>query len=377
MPIDVSIIIPTHNREAYLVEAIDSALAQTYPNTEIIVVDDGSTDGTRARVSAYGDRIKYVFTANGGVAHARNVGMSVATGRYLTFLDSDDLLYPYAVELEAAVLDRYPDVGMVYAEMSGFDDTGFFERYHLKTYHSSAYRDPRLTYSRIFNESAAAADAVAIPPLALQDDPAASSRRVYLGRIFDTYLTSIIVFQNSLMMRRSLISQIGDRNVRVRHWQELDYAMRMCRAGKVAFVDIPTYKLRYHAGQISSTSGDDGKTVWVRKQRILLRVIKRHALSDRTYYQQHQARLDRHLAHLHRAVAVPLMLSDPQSRTFSGYGRRARAYLRRCARYGYPERRLWILTYAPRSVRRFGVSVIEQIRKVRSRWAARRRVFAS
>jgi hypothetical protein len=173
------------------------------------------------------------------------------------------------------------------------------------------------------------------------------------------------------------VDAIGERNVRVRHWQELDYALRMCRAGKVAFVDIPTYKLRYHAGQISGTSGKDGKAVWLRKQRILLRVIKRHALSDRTYYQQHQARLDRHLAHLHRAVAVPLMLSAPKPGARLGYGRRARAYLRRCARYGYPERQLWMLTYAPRPIRQAGVSVVEQIRKVRSGWARQGRGLSS
>ena len=363
MASDVSIIIPTYNRQAYLAEAIESALAQTYPHIEIIVVDDGSTDATKERVASYGDRVKYVYTPNGGVAHARNVGMGVATGRYLTFLDSDDVLYPYAIELEAALLDRYPDVGMVYAEMSGFDDAGFFERYHLKTYHSSAYRDRSLTYDRIFGGSVTGADVVPVPPLALSEDPAASSRRIYLGHIFDTYLTNIVVFQNNLMMRRSLIATIGERNVRVRHWQELDYAMRMCRVSKVAFIDIPTYKLRYHPGQISSTSGDDGKAVWIRKQRILLRVIKRHALSDRRYYERHRARLDRHLAHLHRAVAVPLMLSAPGS-TGIGYGKRSRAYLRGCAKYGHPERQLWTLTYAPRPLRQLGVTIIERLRKL-------------
>ncbi len=371
--VDVSVIIPTFNREDYVVQAIDSALEQRgHISFEVIVVDDGSTDGTRERVASYGDRVKYVHTSNGGCAHARNVGMAHASGRYLTFLDSDDLLYPYALALEAAVLDAHPQLGMVYAEMSGFDDSGFYDRYHLQQYHSSAYRDPDVTYDRIFSRSVPLLDAAHLPEgLLAEEDGAIAGRRAYFGRIFDRYLTSIIVFQNSLMMRRSIVERIGIRNVRVRHWQELDYAMRICRAYEVGFLDIPTYKLRYHAGQISGTGGADGKTVWIRKQRILLRVIKRHALSDRGYYEQHRARVDTHLAHLHRAVAVPLLLSRASAGGASPE-KRARAYLAAGARYGRRDLPLWLLSYAPSVVREVGVSVVEKVRKSARRSGARK-----
>jgi glycosyltransferase involved in cell wall biosynthesis len=360
---DVSVIIPTFNREQYVVQAIDSALNQSGGlSVEVIVVDDGSTDGTKARVGAYGDRVKYVYTNNGGCAHARNVGMAHATGRYLTFLDSDDVLYPYALEIEAAVLDANLQLGMVYAEMSGFDDSGFFERYHLKKYHSSAYRHPEVTYDRIFARSTPLAEAVRLPAQLLQDDPTATRRRAYFGRIFDRYLTNIIVFQNSLMMRREIIGTIGVRNVHVRYWEELDYVMRICRAYEVGFLDLPTYKLRYHPGQISTTAGEDGNAVWIRKQQALLRVIKRHAFADPDYYQRHRRRLDRHLANLHRAVAVPLLLA-PASRQRASIGRRARAYLAGGARYGRAHWPLRMLSYSPPLLRQVGVSLIEKIRK--------------
>ncbi|NKE34797.1 glycosyltransferase [Natronococcus sp. JC468] len=95
-----SIVIPTYNRAPVLGRAIDSALAQTHDDLEVIVVDDGSTDGTDAVVDAYDDdRLAYVATGtNGGANAARNRGIERATGEFVSFLDSDDELAPTHVE---------------------------------------------------------------------------------------------------------------------------------------------------------------------------------------------------------------------------------------------------------------------------------------
>jgi glycosyltransferase involved in cell wall biosynthesis len=93
-----SIVIPTYNRGALLTRALDSALAQTDPDLEIVVVDDGSTDDTESVVRAYGDpRVRYLRQANAGVCAARNVGARAATGDRFVFLDSDDELLPEAL----------------------------------------------------------------------------------------------------------------------------------------------------------------------------------------------------------------------------------------------------------------------------------------
>lgn len=184
----VSVIIPTYNRAVMLTEAIKSVLLQGFVHREIIVVDDGSTDDTETRVRAYGEQVRYIQTRNGGVAHARNVGMRQARGRYLTFLDSDDLHYSYTLEPQARLLDRFPDAALVCAEMSGFDDTGFFDRYHLQSYHRSAYRNPAVTYDRIFSSSVPLSNAVTLPAALLREDPTAGARSVYFGNVFDTYL---------------------------------------------------------------------------------------------------------------------------------------------------------------------------------------------
>jgi glycosyltransferase involved in cell wall biosynthesis len=365
----ISVVIPTYNRAEYLPQAIDSVLEQTVSDVEIIVVDDGSTDDTRDRVQAYGDRVSYVHTTNGGSAHARNVGMRAARGQYLTFLDSDDLYYPYTLELQSRVLDRHPEIAMLYTEMSGFDDNGFYQRYHLKKYHDSAYRNPGVTYERMFSRSVRLGDMDVVPERLRQEDPGVLDRRAYFGNIFDWYLTNLVLFTNSMMLRRDVVPLVGERNVRVKYWEEMEYTLRITRNHAVGFVDVPTYKLRYHEGQISTTArAHDGRYVWLRKQQILLRIIKKHALADQNYYRQHRQRIDAHLAHLHRAVAVPLLMSDPPNvRRAQRYVRAARRYLGRARKLGHPEHALWLMTFAPRPVRRLGVGLVEAYRKMRRR----------
>lgn len=97
----VSIIVNNYNYGRYLGEAIDSALAQTYPRVEVIVVDDGSTDNSREVIARYGNRIIPVLKANGGQGSALNAGFRVSTGDLILFLDSDDVLLPNAMETVA------------------------------------------------------------------------------------------------------------------------------------------------------------------------------------------------------------------------------------------------------------------------------------
>lgn len=102
----VSIIIPTHNRGDWLRDAIDSALAQTWPAVEVIVVDDGSTDGTAELLNTYQDRVRVAHQDNQGVSTARNHGLRLAQGEYVTFLDDDDLILPEKIEKQMTWLQK-------------------------------------------------------------------------------------------------------------------------------------------------------------------------------------------------------------------------------------------------------------------------------
>ncbi len=109
--ISFSIIVPTYNRETFIGKTIQSILAQTYPHFEIIIVDDGSKDNTEAVVAAFADpRVQYHRKQNGERGAARNYGIAKATGGFITFVDSDDLLYPHHFEEAVKLISAQPQV---------------------------------------------------------------------------------------------------------------------------------------------------------------------------------------------------------------------------------------------------------------------------
>jgi glycosyltransferase involved in cell wall biosynthesis len=120
----VSVIIPTYNRARLVTQTIDSVLAQTYPDFEVIVVDDGSTDNTRAVLAHYGARIKYIYQENQGQPAARNKGLLASQGEYLLLLDSDDLVLLNKLELQASFLEAWPDFGLVYSGWQFINQVG-------------------------------------------------------------------------------------------------------------------------------------------------------------------------------------------------------------------------------------------------------------
>src|SRR2546422_11221830 len=115
-PLCVSVVIPVYNGEQYLADAIQSVRDQTYQNFEVIVVDDGSTDGSAEVAQRFGEAIRYVHQANGGVCKARNTGIAAAQGGYVAFLDQDDLWLPDKLATQVAYLDSHPEVGGVYCQ---------------------------------------------------------------------------------------------------------------------------------------------------------------------------------------------------------------------------------------------------------------------
>jgi glycosyltransferase involved in cell wall biosynthesis len=107
-PATLSVIIPTYNRADFVAQALESVLADCYDRTELLVVDDGSTDDTPRRVARFGPRVRYLWQANGGPSHARNTGTAATSGDYIVFLDSDDLLLPGGLAAGRAALDASP-----------------------------------------------------------------------------------------------------------------------------------------------------------------------------------------------------------------------------------------------------------------------------
>lgn len=118
----VSIVIPCYNRERYIEDALNSALAQTYENIEIIVVDDGSTDNSVAVLSKYEDKITLIQQKNKGVSAARNEGLRAVSGEYVIFLDSDDWLSTDLVAHHVEAANKWPEVDIFCADFKSVDE---------------------------------------------------------------------------------------------------------------------------------------------------------------------------------------------------------------------------------------------------------------
>ena len=112
-PASVTVIVPTYNCGEFVRHAIDSALAQTASPEAVIVIDDGSTDDTAARVAGYEGRVRYIRQPNQGVSAARNYGLREVRSEFVAFLDADDVWHPRKLELQLAVLRAKSDFGLV------------------------------------------------------------------------------------------------------------------------------------------------------------------------------------------------------------------------------------------------------------------------
>ena len=116
----ISTIVPVYNGERYLRETLDSILRQTYRPVEIIVVDDGSTDGIGSVVAEYGERVRYVWQPNAGETAARNRGLALAQGEFVAFLDADDLWHPEKLARQMTRLQERPEIDLCFTHFQNF-----------------------------------------------------------------------------------------------------------------------------------------------------------------------------------------------------------------------------------------------------------------
>jgi glycosyltransferase involved in cell wall biosynthesis len=205
----VSIIIPTYNRATYLQEAVASALDQTFNDTEIIVVDDGSTDNTSEIVKKFPPKVQYFRQDNQGVSAARNNGIRRANGKYVCFLDSDDMLMSDAIEKNVSFLDLHPDLGYSYGQVVKVDENG--QKMRLKK-----NRGASSTCVRTSNEQI--------------------QRLLFRGDI------GIL----SALAKRSLVIEAGMFNTSMAVGEDIDLWLRLAQKYPVGYIAEPVGKVRMH-----------------------------------------------------------------------------------------------------------------------------------
>jgi GT2 family glycosyltransferase len=247
----VSVIIPTFNRAYCLGRAIDSVRTQTHQDTEILVLDDGSTDSTRALIEqSYADdrRVRYSFHENRGVSATRNRGLSLARGDYVALLDSDDTWSSWKLELQLACMERCSDIGMVWSEIEAIGPDGdVISPTYLRTMYSAYQWFPRK--EQLFPQSF---------PLR-QIAPALTSvvgdRALYTGEIFSQMIMGNLVHTSTVLMRRERLEKIRGFNEKFRYaGEDYDFHLRTCRQGPVGFVDLAT--IRYQTGSSDQLTSD-------------------------------------------------------------------------------------------------------------------------
>ena len=140
----VSVIVPLYNAREVIRETLESIRSQTWTDYEIVVVDDGSTDGSGETVQKFDGILRYIRQENAGVAAARNRGIMESSGRYLALLDHDDLWHPTKLEKQVQLLEQRPEVGMVVTDVAHIDRDG--RPMHI----IGAGYNPKETFARLF-----------------------------------------------------------------------------------------------------------------------------------------------------------------------------------------------------------------------------------
>ena len=120
----ISVVIPTYNCRPFIKNAIYSVLSQTLLPLEVIIVDDGSTDNTCEMVNIFGGLVKYVFQENQGISGARNTGIRLACGEWIALLDADDVWHRQKLEIQSAILESHPTIGLLATELYTMDMDG-------------------------------------------------------------------------------------------------------------------------------------------------------------------------------------------------------------------------------------------------------------
>jgi len=206
----VSVCIPTYNRREYLEETLESVFAQTYKNYEIVVVDDGSTDGTEEMIKQLGRGIRYHRQENAGDASARNKLIELTAGQYITFLDSDDLLMPDAIERMVAAIQQEAEPVIAYGPYFRIDKSG-----------------------KVIGKS---------------------KRRLYSGFVTQYLFQEILIHSCGSMFPVEALKEAGGFDTSLPVCSDYDLWLRLSLKYRFVALVEPTFKRRRHPGNLSAGS---------------------------------------------------------------------------------------------------------------------------
>jgi glycosyltransferase involved in cell wall biosynthesis len=310
-PPTVSVIIPTFNRARLVALTIDSVLAQTWRDVEVIVIDDGSTDDTPAVLAGYGNRIRSVRQPNRGMNPSRNTGIGLARGKYLALLDSDDLWEPWKLELDMNLLGRFPEAAFVFSDFAIMTDdfgvSGARAANGLHTWHPDHH-----DWARIYPRTHHLAE------LGIAS-PAARDVSVHLGCVFERSLHGPMVLPSTAVIRRSALEKHAHRLPESADTHgDWEFFSRLSRLECALFVDLETAINRSHEDPVRLTRADPRRRL---ERRISM--IDRVWRNDAGFIAQHRREVDRVQCELLERLARMHLLADDRAASRQALGRAA------------------------------------------------------
>lgn len=245
----VSVAIPAYNAQATVAQALRSVLAQTHHRLEIIVVDDGSTDGTWQVLQSFGDSIRAIRQANGGLAAARNAGVRACTGDFIALMDADDLCEPERMACQVEFLRRQTDAVLCCSDFSAFDANGPVSASHNAAYYSRCSEAEGGVRERFPKHSTLDIGACLASP---------TKRPVvvatHFGAVYEQLALGNFVHPPTVMFRREVLAQAGLFEPGARTMCDWDWLVKVAHVGAVGFIDRPLLRYRLSATQMSSTN---------------------------------------------------------------------------------------------------------------------------
>ena len=296
----VTVVIPTYNCEKYIAQTLQGVLAQQVEELEVLVVDDGSTDGTQAIVQQHDSRVRWVPQANAGVSRARNHGIELAQGRFICLLDHDDWWTPHKLRRQLRAMDEHPEAGVVYSTW--------------------------VVWRQLASN---AADAPFPEPGSYRiDDVPDDEVAEFSGWVYHQFLLDCWMLTSTSMFRREVFQQHGMFDETLPFSEDWDLWLRLAR--QVPFVQLrrPTTLYRMHARQGSGWH----RPVDYRTQ-LLLRNATEFGLASRDGRAVTQRQFDRQLAVYLADHARGELLAGRRRVAVRDF---ARAWARHPGRWKYP-----------------------------------------
>lgn len=205
----VSVIIPAYNCEQFIGETLDSVLNQNYQDFELIVVDDGSRDGTANAISRYKGRLTYIRKKNEGTSAARNTGIAAAQGEYVAFIDHDDTWLPEKLQEQVTLLNHNKEIHLVFSDAYVIDEKGRRNRSLFEI----------------------------CPP--------------HSGMVFKELLKDNFIPVITAMVKKEVFKEIGLFNPEYRIAEDWDFFLRVSERYPLAFINRPLAEYRIHSGSFS------------------------------------------------------------------------------------------------------------------------------